>query len=325
MDNNQAVEISLIEDRSEFLARAQELDPETVARYQEVLDKLPPIEVWRDPETDKIYLIDGRHRREAHRVEGRSEIQVTWVQGTFEDMLVHSRVANMGHGLSFTPKEWHQAIRDIFKVRFRRTNTWIAKEAGCSQSTISRIRAEMEESGQVPRVEELETESGGLMHRAAKSEKEEVLADDTFEEEELEEDESYEAPMGGSGAGGDGYDDGYKEQDEEEEEEEGGSYGEREETSSSRKESSPGAAGPVDGLADDRGPRDITQVTLKLAQLGEPLAAEAGLWINENLESIPVTVLIVDQPPKGLTEVVPEHENCLIILRPLATKLNLLI
>lgn len=322
MDNNQAVEISLIEDRSEFLARAQELDPETVARYQEVLDKLPPIEVWRDPETDKIYLIDGRHRREAHRVEGRSEIQVTWLQGTFEDMLVRSRVANMGHGLSFTPKEWHQAIRDIFKVRFRRTNTWIAKEAGCSQSTISRIRAEMEESGQVPRVEELETENGGLMHRAAKSEKEEVLADDAFEEEEDSDDG---ATMGGSGAGDDGYDDGYKEQDEEEEEEEGGSYGEREEASSSRKESSPGAAGPVDGLPGDRGPRDITQVTLKLAQLGEPLAAEAGLWINENLESIPVTVLIVDQPPKGLTEVVPEHENCLIILRPLATKLNLLI
>jgi hypothetical protein len=76
----------------------------------------------------------------------------------------------------------------------------------------------------------------------------------------------------------------------------------------------------------EREAREPTKVTLKLAQVGEPLTLEAGLWIEGKLQPIPVTLLIsVNAPPKGMPEVSPEHENCLVIGRALAENLQLLL
>jgi hypothetical protein len=67
-------------------------------------------------------------------------------------------------------------------------------------------------------------------------------------------------------------------------------------------------------------------VILKLAQVGEPLTLETGLWIEGKLQPIPVTLLVsVNTLPKGMPEISPEHENCLVIGQALAENLQLLL
>jgi hypothetical protein len=67
------------------------------------------------------------------------------------------------------------------------------------------------------------------------------------------------------------------------------------------------------------------QVTLKLAQLGEPLAVEAGLCLDGRLHPIPVTLLIAATPPAGLVETASGYDNCLVITKNIAAELKLLI
>jgi hypothetical protein len=157
------IEIASIVILPEFITR--EADQETVARYRESLDLLPEIEVWQNPETGQICLISGLHRLEAHRAEKYTDITVKFLEGSYEDMLVRSRTGNLDHGLAYSRKQWHQAIRDIVKARHTRANAWIAREARCSDQTVAHIRAELEKAGEIPWMEFLQTENGQTIQR----------------------------------------------------------------------------------------------------------------------------------------------------------------
>ncbi|NJO00120.1 MAG: hypothetical protein HC875_41420 [Anaerolineales bacterium] len=299
MKNIATLDLNSIEFKPEFRVRTEPFDPAVVARYRESLDSLPEIEVWREPETGSIYLISGRHRLEANRAEGYREVAVVYVEGDYDDAFVRARAANLGHGLPYAPQEWQQAVRDIVRRRYRRANAWIAREAGCSARTVGRIRAELEQAGDIPWLEFLETENGQPVQRHPRPEEE------TSEEQEAalgKADPSNLAkvateaaaglPLEGSGrAGRVGSDTG---------------------NSHSRENTGAGDSRPVN-------------VTLKLAQLGEPLAAEAGLWIDGHLHPIPVTLLIAATPPDGLAETAPGYDNCLVITKSLAAALKLLL
>ncbi|GIK42107.1 MAG: hypothetical protein BroJett011_59400 [Chloroflexota bacterium] len=310
MPEHITLDITEIKKRPEF--RTRKLDPNTVERYRKTLDELPSIEVWLDPETGETYLVDGEHRLEAHITEKYTDINVIYLEGTYEDMYVRARSRNMLHGLAYDKKQWQQVIEDIVKVRYHRTNTWIAQEAGCSQPTVSRVRAKLEEAGAIPRLEVLEAENGQQVHRHPKTE----ALDEPVEEEESTEIETAAEQKPGSESeitlG------------EEEEEETGqagqgmGANGTAPKTNGTRLED--------DELPADRGPREATKIILRLAQLGESLASEAGMWVDGELQPIPVTLIISSNlPPKGLSEAAPGYENCLIIGQALAEKLRLLI
>lgn len=53
----------------EAYAYRDDLDGETVKRYQQIIDDLPPVDVFNTEEG--LILAGGYHRLEAHRQEGR--------------------------------------------------------------------------------------------------------------------------------------------------------------------------------------------------------------------------------------------------------------
>lgn len=311
MSDKATIDISTIQILPEFISREQEVSQETVDRYREILDNLPEIEVWQNPETGRPCLLNGRHRLEANQAEKYLEVAVTFFEGSYEDALVRSRVGNMVHGQPYTKQEWRQAIKDIVKIRYRRANAWIAREARCSPTIVSRIRGELEKAGEIPWLGSLETENGQTVQRRAK---------------EGAEDSSSKATESLNDATGDEADDQVGQ---------GTDLDDEEEQDPAEEMTVPGrntgpertaVFGPDDkDLPQERKRNDApTTVTLKLGQLGEALAAEAGLWVDGNLEPVAVTLLISANSPKGLPEAAPGCDNCLIIGQAVARKLNLL-
>jgi hypothetical protein len=311
MSDKVTIDISTIQILPEFISRQQEVSQETVDRYREILDNLPEIEVWQNPETGRPCLLNGRHRLEANQAEKYAEVEAVFFEGTYEDALVRARVGNMTHGLPYTKQEWRQAIKDIVKIRYRRANAWIAREARCSPTTVSRIRDELEKAGEIPWLEFLETENGQTSQRRAK---EEALDSVPEVMESLND------------AGGDESDDQVGQ---------GTDLADEEEQDRAEGVTMPGcnmdleraekyALDDSDLSQKQKRNGAPTNVILKLGQLGEALAAEAGLWVDGNLEPIAVTLLITANSLKGLPEAAPGCDNCLIISQAIAKKLNLL-
>src|SRR5262245_24110740 len=65
------------------------LDDDAVARYREVLDRLPPVLIHRDPTERRddggpvMRLADGYQRLGAHKAEGRRQIRAVVVEGGY--------------------------------------------------------------------------------------------------------------------------------------------------------------------------------------------------------------------------------------------------
>ncbi|MCL4297956.1 MAG: hypothetical protein KJ077_19595 [Anaerolineae bacterium] len=296
MKNIVTLDLDTIEFKPEFKVRTEECNPAVIARYRESLDSLPEIEVWREPETGRIYLVSGRHRLEANRAEGYREVAVVHIEGDYDDAFVRARAANLSHGLPYAPKEWQQAVREIVRRRYRRANAWIAREAGCSARTVGRVRADLEQAGDIPWLEFLETENGQPVQRHAPP------GDETPVQAEA-------APAGSETP------------DFEEKEAEAAARMQPEDSDQAGGHAENSRGGENATTPEDR----PAKVTLKLAQLGEPLAVEAGLWIDGQLHPIPVTLLIAVTPPAGLAETAPGYDNCLVITKNIAAELKLLV
>lgn len=141
------------------------LDENMVDRYQEVLEKLPPIEGWQDPDTSDIYLVDGRHRYEAWERAGYDTVAVRMLDCSRVDAEVRAYSANLTHPLPLTKLQRRLAITEIVRRRYTRSNNWIAEEAACSSQTVAKIREELEEKGKIPILDRLERKSGGTTPR----------------------------------------------------------------------------------------------------------------------------------------------------------------
>lgn len=110
----------------------QQFDQETVNRYRQALDKLPPIQV-----THEGILIDGYHRLIAHRIEQRSTIQA-YVETLEKSQVLWEAVkrnATHGHQLSQKDKQrlgrlFYQdgkpsgEIADVLSVTERAVTGW---------------------------------------------------------------------------------------------------------------------------------------------------------------------------------------------------------
>lgn len=312
MTNKVTMNIAAIEINPEFMSRfesASEEDgtnPNTIARYREVVDRLPTIEVWLNPTDNRTYLVSGRHRLEANRLEGYQEVEVIYIEGDHDDAFVQSRIGNIAHGLPYTRKEWQQAMRDIVKTRYKRANAWIAREARCSQGTVAKIRAELEKAGEIPWIEFLEAENSQQIRRQPQEEPEPeaaaVVPPSPAAEIETEVEEEKDTAEGGIAKRGAPIGANT------------GALGRQDEGSTEYNELGYGN-GHKNGSA---------RVTLKLAQVGEALPVEAGLWIDGQLQPVSVTVLIADGPTKGLVETAPGYDNCMIISKALAAQFHLL-
>ncbi len=287
------------------------LNEDTVQYYQEIIDLLPPIEGWQEPETGRLFLVDGRHRCEARRRAGYEDVVVTLLACERVDAEVRAFSANLAHPLPLTRLQRRLAITQIVQRRYTRTNNWIAEEACCNPQTVARIREELEQAGKVPTLDRLERKGGGTVprefNRISTAERDDSPFGnnpDFFDEAEAAAEQAKKEPREVR-APADLLADEAPVQD-------GGYDVDADESDEDTFE----ATGPlITGL--EKGPslRDLLPwqgagrgkgqpVTLKFAQANEEgIPAEVTLYIDGQAHNIPVTLLVADGPIAGLPEV----------------------
>jgi ParB-like chromosome segregation protein Spo0J len=98
---------------------------------------LPPILVHRAT----MQVLDGAHRLQAARLNGRETIAVLFFNGTETDAFVAAVQANTAHGLPLTRADRQAAARRLLISHPHRSDRWIASVAGLAASTVGAIRA----------------------------------------------------------------------------------------------------------------------------------------------------------------------------------------
>lgn len=112
---------------------------ETVGRYAEILDQLPPIVVFRDG--GDFWLADGFHRYHAARKAGRVGMEAEVRTGTRTDARVYAASANAAHGKVRTRAELHWWIDQFIANEGKDwTNRRIADVVGCDDKTVAARR-----------------------------------------------------------------------------------------------------------------------------------------------------------------------------------------
>ena len=111
------------------------LDPDTVSRYEETLDQMPPATVVKIGE--EYHLADGFHRLQAAKNLKRTQIVVDIVDGTEKDLIRESAVANVRHGHPLDKWERNQAIAALVAQGFAQRE--VAGWFGLSQNRVSEI------------------------------------------------------------------------------------------------------------------------------------------------------------------------------------------
>jgi hypothetical protein len=307
----------LITDDSAFIVRDQRLDESTVTAYAEEPERLPPVEVWREPDTGQVYLLDGQHRVEAARRRRLAEIPITTFEGSRPEAEARARVANLWHGLPLTGSERRRVRMEVIERLYEYSNNWIAEDfLRCSSNTVAALRSNLEEAGRIPRLERFQRKGGGTTPRTREhinDDAEDKVADDGLfgAERNIRPPADLLAPDPIPNNNDGGYDAGADNDDDDEP-----SGGE--------------PARPNDGggrgtaLFQQTAPALPRQITLKLAQIGEPLAVEVVLYVNGEAHSVPVTLLVADGPISGLPETGPDHQRAFIIGAETARKMGLL-
>ena len=111
------------------------LDQDTVERYMEAWDRLPPVTVY---EVDgELLLADGIHRHAAAVTLGKPRIKAEVIEGTLEEALDFVSGANLHHGLPLTRSE-------------RRRDRHLAEELYVGRELVAKIRKQLIESAQIP-------------------------------------------------------------------------------------------------------------------------------------------------------------------------------
>lgn len=155
----------------------ESLDDETIKRYTENFEQLPPAVVF---ESDDTYLLaDGFHRYEAANKLGRDEIEVEVRHGTRQDAEEYAALANLKHGKPLTRKERRKAVERMLMLHSERANAWIAEDTGVSKNTVAKYREELESKCQIDRCSTFRTKDGREFPREIKQpSKDEQVSDE---------------------------------------------------------------------------------------------------------------------------------------------------
>lgn len=333
------VEISVITtDDPAFVVRDERLNEATVTEYAEEPERLPAIEVWHDPDSDQVYLLDGQHRLAAHQRRGLAEIAALYFEGSRAEAEARARVANLWHGLHLTGAERRRARLEVVERLHEYSNHWIAEDfLRCSSNTVAALRVNLEEAGRIPKLTRLKKRDGGTTPRTydANTDAEEKTVDDGLfgSERSIKSSTDLMEPDNNNNNNNGGYNVAEDGDDDEDDEAGGGLFADHRAKTDSGAGFSPHSTDPstssgsVSGQASEGTARKggkASQTTLKLAHLGEALALEAVLYIDGEAQSVPVTLLIADGAVAGLPETAPGHDNALIISADIARAMGLL-
>lgn len=129
----------------------ERLDEKLVEQYSEEMsegDVFPPVIVYHDGSS--YWLADGFHRFFAGRKLNNKEIEAEVRQGTQRDAQLFALSANRRRGLHMSPADIRKSV--IIMLKDEEWSKWsareIARHVGCSNKTVSKIRIELEESGE---------------------------------------------------------------------------------------------------------------------------------------------------------------------------------
>ncbi len=283
-----------------------EIDQETVERYAKILEQLPKPILYRLPD-GSLLLVAGFHRLEAAILRGWAEYECVVRDGTRAEAEVESATDNALHGKGYNRAERRRGIAQILRAQPERANNWIATEMGVSPNTVAKVREELEASGDIPALDRLVGADGKERARKLEATVDELdeFSDESneFSEEDGEFPEDEDEFAGETGAG------------------------QASPAPASRNGSALGQANGKDlgqGNGNEAGSEQARSLTLKVASIGEPLAAEVDMFINGNPQAIPVTLVICEGPVGGLPETTEDHKHALVIEREKARDLGLL-
>jgi DNA modification methylase len=125
----------------------EKLEAWKVEEYAAVFDRLPPVLVACVQ--DKLYLLDGLHRRAAANQLGRTRLRARIVEAGADSAFALAVRSNAAHGLPLKTKEKKAAARGML-IRFpERSDRWIAEDVGLSHPTVTGLRAELETGGKI--------------------------------------------------------------------------------------------------------------------------------------------------------------------------------
>lgn len=310
------IEIStIITADPDFIVRDQLLNKTTVTEYAEEPERLPAIELWRDPDTEQLYLLDGQHRIAAHQQRNLPEIAATFFAGTRQEAEARARVANLWHGLSLTGKERRRVRMEVVERLHPYSNNWIAEDfLRCSPNTVAALRVGLEEAGRIPKLDRLKRKGGGTIPRTNAGKDEDDKPDDGLFGSErnikppadlMEPEPEPDNNDGGYNVGRD--------------------HDEHESTAPGLPSDRLERRGGGDFSPPEGSPKGAQQATLKLAQIGPALAVEVIMHIDDKPHSVPVTLLIADGAVAGIPETAPGHANVLVIGADVARGMGLLI
>ncbi len=124
------------------------LDQDTVDRYMDSYDRLPPVTVYLID--DRWLLADGIHRHAAAVTLGRHSIPAEIRHGTFEEALDYVAGANLFHGLPLSRTERRRAIEVKLRIHHERSDRHLAEEMGVGRELVAKLRRTLIEGGQIP-------------------------------------------------------------------------------------------------------------------------------------------------------------------------------
>lgn len=163
-----------------------ELDKDTIERYAECFDQLPPVVVF---DIDDGYLLaDGFHRVEAAKRLGRTDIDADVREGTRKDTEEYAALANLTHGKPLTRAERRKAVEQMLRLHTERANNWIAEDTGISKNTVAKYREDLESKCQIDRCLFFITKDGREYPREIEQPKRPQKDEDVTQESEAPQD-----------------------------------------------------------------------------------------------------------------------------------------
>jgi len=123
-------------------ARLDGETPEQVEVLAETESALPPLIVHRPT----MQIIDGHHRWQAAKRQGREQIEVRFFHGTLKDAFVVAVQANTTHGWPLSRRDRRAAVERILSTHPHWSDRVIAAASGITAKTVGRIRRNQEPS-----------------------------------------------------------------------------------------------------------------------------------------------------------------------------------
>ncbi len=129
-----------------------QIDSERVGDFAELLNEtpefdFPPLDVFRDPKTERLVLADGFTRHQAYLVADRARVACFVFEGDENAASWHALGANMRHGAPLTSEERKAAIYKALSHpnAADKTQEQIAQMLGVSTRTIGRAISDREQ------------------------------------------------------------------------------------------------------------------------------------------------------------------------------------